>query len=189
MLDDTIHNTKDEDKQTKKHNTICVGRHHRQYKGGRQKTQHNMCWTPPHTRPKTKTNKTKNTTQYVLDDTIHKKKDEDKQTKKHNTICVGRHHTQDKRRRQTNQKTQHNMCWTPPHTRPKTKTNKPKNTTQYVLYTTMHQKTHTHNTKTCTRQKTKNNKTNNATQYVLDTTTHKKKNEDKQTKKHNTICV
>jgi hypothetical protein len=33
-----------------------------------------MCWTPPHTREKMKTNKTKN----------------------HNTICVGHHHTQDK---------------------------------------------------------------------------------------------
>jgi hypothetical protein len=50
-----------------------------------------MCWTPPYTRKKTRTNKLKNTTQYVLDDTIHKKKEGDKQTKKHNTICVGRH--------------------------------------------------------------------------------------------------
>jgi hypothetical protein len=40
-----------------------------------------MCWTPPYTRKKTKTNKTKNTTQYVLDDTIQKTKDEDKQNK------------------------------------------------------------------------------------------------------------
>jgi hypothetical protein len=39
-----------------------------------------------------KTNKTKNTTQYVLDATIHKRKDEDKQNKKHNTICVRHHH-------------------------------------------------------------------------------------------------
>jgi len=60
----------------------------------KQNTQHNMCWTTPYTRNKTKTNKPKNTTQYV-----------------------GHHHTQDQRRRQTNQKTQHNMCWTPPHTR------------------------------------------------------------------------
>jgi hypothetical protein len=36
----------------------------------------------------TMTNKTKNTTQYVLDATIHKRKDEDKQNKIHNTICV-----------------------------------------------------------------------------------------------------
>jgi hypothetical protein len=48
-----------------------------------------FCWTPPYTRHKTKTNKTKNTTQYVLDTTIHKTQDEDKQNKKHNTICVG----------------------------------------------------------------------------------------------------
>ena len=130
MLDDTTHKKKDEDKQNKK-------------------TQHNMCWTTPYTRQKTKTNKTKNTTQYVLDNTIHKTKDEDKQnktktqyvlddtiqktkdedkrTKKHNTICVGHHHTQDQRRRQAKQKTQHNMCWTSPHTREKIKTNKTKN--------------------------------------------------------------
>jgi hypothetical protein len=62
-----------------------------------------------------KTNKTKNTTQYVVDDTMHKTKDEDKQNKTHNTICVGHHHAQDQRRRQ--EKSQHNMCWTTPHTR------------------------------------------------------------------------
>ena len=61
----------------------------------KQKTQHNMCWTPPYTIQETKTNKAKNTIQYVLDDTIHKTKDEDKQNKKHNTICAGRHHAQD----------------------------------------------------------------------------------------------
>ena len=49
----------------------------------KQKTQHNMCWTTLYTR-----NKTKNTTQYVLDNTIHK-------TKTNKTI------------------TQHNICWTP----------------------------------------------------------------------------
>jgi hypothetical protein len=77
-----------------------------------------MCWTPPQIREKMKTNKTKNTTQYVLDITIHKTKDDDKQ----------------------NKKTQHNMCWTPPHTTQKTKTNKPKKTTQYVLDDTIHKK-------------------------------------------------
>jgi hypothetical protein len=41
------------------------------------------------------------TTQYVLDTTIHKAQDEDKQNKIHNTICVGHHHTQGTRRRQT----------------------------------------------------------------------------------------
>ena len=40
-----------------------------------KKSQHNMCWTPAHTRQKRKTNKTKND----------------------NTICVGHHHTQEKR--------------------------------------------------------------------------------------------
>jgi hypothetical protein len=74
-----------------------------------------MCWTPPYTRHKTKTNKTKNTPQYVLDTTIHKTQDEDKQNRKYNTIFVGHHHTQDTRRRQTKHKTQHNMCWTLRH--------------------------------------------------------------------------
>jgi hypothetical protein len=55
----------------------------------KHKTQHNMCWTPLCTRHKTKTNKIENTTQYVLDITIHKTQDEDKQTKMHNTVCVG----------------------------------------------------------------------------------------------------
>ena len=43
-------------------------------------------------------------------------KTEDKQNKKHNTKCVGHHQTQDTRRTQTKQKTQHKMCWTPPDT-------------------------------------------------------------------------
>ena len=59
-------------------------------------------------------------------------------------------------RRQTKQNTQHNMCQTPPHTRHKTKTNKTKYTTQYVLDTTIH--------------KTKTNKIKYTPQYVLDTT-------------------
>jgi hypothetical protein len=99
-----------------------------------------MCWTPPYTRQKRKTNEPKNTTQYVLDTTMHKTKDEDKQNKTHNTICVGRKHTQDKILTQSKQTTQHNMRWTPAHTRPKTKTNKTKNTTQYVLDITTHKR-------------------------------------------------
>jgi hypothetical protein len=47
----------------------------------------------PCTRHKTKTNKTKYTTQYLLDTTIHKTQDEDKQNKIHNTIYVRHHHT------------------------------------------------------------------------------------------------
>jgi hypothetical protein len=39
-----------------------------------------MCWAPQYRRQKTKTKKT--TPQYVLDTTMHKTKDEDKQTKK-----------------------------------------------------------------------------------------------------------
>jgi len=46
--------------------------------------------------------------------------------------------TQNTRRRQTKQKTQDNMCLTPLYTRLKTKTNKTKNTTQYVFDTTIH---------------------------------------------------
>jgi hypothetical protein len=67
--------------------------------------QHNMFWTPPNTRHKTMTSKTKNTTQYILDTTKHKTQDDDKQNKnddkqnkKHNTICFGHHQTQDTRR-------------------------------------------------------------------------------------------
>ena len=37
----------------------------------KQKTQHNMCWTPPYTRRRQQTNQ-KHTTQYVLDTTMHK---------------------------------------------------------------------------------------------------------------------
>ena len=50
----------------------------------------------------TKTNKTKNTTQYVLDTIIHKTHDEDKNKPK---------------------TTEHNMCCTPSYTRQKTETN------------------------------------------------------------------
>jgi DNA-binding protein len=63
------------------------------------------------------------------------------------------------------------MCWTPAHTRQKRKTNKTKNTTQYVLDTTTHK----------TKDEDKQNK--NTTQYVLDITTHKRKDKDKQNKK------
>jgi hypothetical protein len=72
-----------------------------------------MCWAPQYRRQKTKTKKT--TPQYVLDTTMHKTKDEDKQSKK-----------------------KQNMCWTTPYTTQKTKTNKPKNTTQFVLDDTIH---------------------------------------------------
>ena len=72
-----------------------------------------MCWTQLCERYKPKTNKTKNTTQYMLNTTMHKTQDADKQNKKHNAICVEHHHTQDTRRRKTKRKTQHNMCWTP----------------------------------------------------------------------------
>ena len=78
--------TQDEEKQNKKHNTICVIHHYTQtnttqyvlYTTIHKQTQHNMCYTPLCT---------------------------NKQNKKHNTICVVHHYTQ------TNKtKTQHNMC-------------------------------------------------------------------------------
>ena len=94
-----------------------------------------MCWKPPYKRLKTKTDETKNTTQYVLETTIQKTQDEDR-NKKHSTICVGNHHTKDSRRRQK-QKTQHNMCWKPPYKRLKMKTDETKNIAQYVLETTI----------------------------------------------------
>jgi predicted membrane protein len=56
------------------------------------------------------------------------------------TICVGYHYMQETRRRQIQQTTQHNMCWTPLYTRNKTKTNTTKHTTQYVLDTTIYKK-------------------------------------------------
>jgi hypothetical protein len=40
---------------------------------------------------------------------VHKTQDDDNQNKKHNTIWVVHHYTQDTRPRQTKQKTQHNM--------------------------------------------------------------------------------
>jgi predicted nucleotidyltransferase len=114
-----MHRTQDEEKLYKKHNTICVGHQHTQdYK--------------------TKTNNTKSTTQYVLDTNIHRTEDEDKQYKKHNPICVAHHHSQHTSRRQTIQKAQPNMCWTPPYTAHKTNTNNTKSTTQYVLDTNIH---------------------------------------------------
>jgi hypothetical protein len=47
----------------------------------------------------------------MLDTTIHKTQNEDKQNKIHNTICVRHHHTQNTKRRQTKQNTQHNIVY------------------------------------------------------------------------------
>jgi hypothetical protein len=66
--------------------------------------------------------------------------------------------------------TQHYMCWTQPHTRHRTTTNKTNNTTLYVLDTIIH------------KTQTMTNKTNNTTLYVLDTTIHKTQDDDKQDK-------
>ena len=108
-----MHKTQDEDKQIKKHNTICVGHHYAQDTRRREankKTQH-----------KDTTIKKHNITcvgHHYAQDTRQTK------NKKHNITCVGHHYAQDTRRRQTNKKTQHNMCWTPLYTRHKTKRSK-----------------------------------------------------------------
>ena len=159
-----------------------------------------MCWKPLYTRNKTKTNTTKNTTQYVLDTTIYRKQEEDKYNKQHNTICVGHHYIQETRRRQIQQTTQHNMCWTPLYTRNKTKTNTTNNTTQYVLDTTIYKK----------QDEDKYNKRHNTIyvghHYIQDTrrrqipqeTQHnmcwtplytRNKTKTNTTKTHNTICL
>jgi hypothetical protein len=136
----------------------------------RQITLHYMCWTQPYTRHRTTKSQTNNTTLYVLDTTIHKTLDADKQDKLYNTIYVGHNLTQDTGQRQTRQITQHYMCWTQPYTRLWTTTNKTNNTTLYVLDTAIH------------KTQTTTNKTNNTTLYVLNTTIHKTLDDDKQEK-------
>jgi hypothetical protein len=69
-----------------------------------------MCWTPPYTRHKTKTSKIQKHSTLCVGH--HHTQDEDKLSNKHSTICFEHHLTQDTRRRQTKQKTQHNMYWT-----------------------------------------------------------------------------
>jgi hypothetical protein len=56
------HKKQVEDKQNQKHITICICHHHTQdtrRKQTKQNTQYDMYLTPPYTRYKTKTNKTK----------------------------------------------------------------------------------------------------------------------------------
>jgi hypothetical protein len=137
----------------------------------------------------------------VLDTTIHKTQDEDKQIKN-----ITQHVLDTTIHKTKSNKTKHNMWWTPQYTRHKTKSNKTKNKTQYVVDTTIHktkdedkqnkkqntifvghhhtqdkrrsqtkQKTQ-HNmcwTPLYTRHKTKTNKIENTTQYVLDTNIRK----------------
>ena len=82
-----VHKTYNEDKQNKKHNTICGGYHHTPDTRRRQtKQKHNTICGGYHHTPDTRRRQTK---------------------QKHNTICVGHHHTPDTRRRQTKQK--HNI--------------------------------------------------------------------------------
>jgi hypothetical protein len=124
MLDTTTHKTQDEDKQNKIHNTICVRHHHTQDCVWWCLTYIVLCILFCLSSSCVLcmvvsniycvvyfvlfvfvlclvTNKIKYTTQYMLDTTIHKTQDEDKQNKIHNTIYVRHHHTQYTRRRQT----------------------------------------------------------------------------------------
>ena len=54
-----------------------------------------MCWTQPYTRHRTTTNKTNNTTLYVLDTTIHKTQTTTNKTNDTTLYDVGHNHTQD----------------------------------------------------------------------------------------------
>jgi hypothetical protein len=219
VLDTIMHKTQDEDKHTKttEHNMCWTPSYTRQKtKTNKQKQQSTICVEHHHTQDTRRRQTHKNNrAQYVLNTIIHKTQDEDKHTKttEHNmcrtssytrhktktntqkqqsTICVGHHHTQDTRRRQTNKnnraqyvlniiihktqdedkhtKTQHNMCWTSSYTRQKTKTNTQKHNTICVG--------HHHTQDTRRRQTHKNNRA----QYVLDIIIHKTEDEDKQTK-------
>jgi hypothetical protein len=68
----------------------------------------------------------KNTTQYVLDATIHKQTQHNMcwtplYTNKHSTICVEHHYTQTNTTQYVfdatiHKQTQHNMCWAPLYT-------------------------------------------------------------------------
>ena len=157
-----------------------------------------MCWTPLYTRNKTKTNTTK--TQHNMCGHHYIQETRRRQTQqKHNTICIGHHYIQETRRRQIQQETQHNMCWTPLYTRNKTKTNTTRDTTQYVLDTTIYKKQdedkYNKNTTqyvldtTIYKKQDEDKHNKNTTQYVLDTTIYKTQDEDKYNKRHNTICV
>jgi predicted membrane protein len=128
----TIHKRKDEDKQNKKHNTICVRLHYTQEKKQRQtnqKTHIVLCFLFCLSLSFLLCIVVSNTYCVVLWFCL---------SSSFLTICVRHHYTQEKRQRQTKQKTQHNMCLTPLYTREKMKTNKTKNTTQYVLDITIH---------------------------------------------------
>jgi hypothetical protein len=137
-----------------------------------------MCWTQPYLRHWTTTNKTNNTTLYVLDTNIHKTQTMSNKTN-NTTLSVldttihktqdDDNHTQDTGRRQTRQITQHYMCWTQPYTRHWTKTRQI--IQHYMCWTHPY-----------TRHRTTTNKTNNTTLYVLETTIHKTLDDDKQDK-------
>ena len=218
MLDIIIHKTEDEDKHTKTQHNMCRTSSYTRHKTktNTQKQQSTICVEHHHTQDTRRRQTYKNNrAQYVLDTIIHKTQDEDKHTKtQHNmcwtssytrhktktntqkqqsTICVGHHHTQDKRRRQTHKnnraqyvlniiihktqdedkhtKTQHNMCWTPSCTRHKTKTNTQKQQSTICVG-------HHHTQDRRRRQTNKNNRA----QYVLNTIIHKTQDEDKHTK-------
>jgi len=62
------------------------------------------------------------------------------QSKMYNPETLASFGTQDTKRKQTKQKTQHNICWTPLYV------NRHKNTTQHMLDTTIRKQTQNHNT-------------------------------------------
>jgi uncharacterized protein YacL len=132
----------------------------------RQITQHYMCWTQPCTKHSTTTNKTNNTTLYVLDTTIHKTQTTTNKTN-NTTLCIVLYYLSCLLSSfvlcmvvsntysvvlfvlfvvvlclvygcNTRQITQHYMSWTQPYTRHRTTTSKTNNTTLYVLDTTIH---------------------------------------------------
>jgi hypothetical protein len=79
---DTHYIRRRQTKQKTQHNICWTPSYTRHGMTAKQKIQHNMCWTPSYTKHGMKKYKAKNTTQYMLDTIIHKTRDEDKQGKK-----------------------------------------------------------------------------------------------------------
>jgi hypothetical protein len=123
----------------------------------RQITLHYMCWTQPYTRHRTTKSQTNNTTLYVLDTTIHKTLDADKQDLCYlsclSSSCV--------------------LCMAVSNTY---------SVVLFVLFVIVCVFCNVCWTQTYTRHRTTSNKTNNTTLYVLDTTIHKTQDNDKQDK-------
>jgi CRISPR/Cas system-associated endonuclease/helicase Cas3 len=84
-----------------------VGHHHTQDTRRRQIKQNTISGEHKTLRRRHK----KNPTQYVLNTTIHKTQDEDKQTKNTTQYLLNTRHKT--KTHKTKQKAQHKMCWTP----------------------------------------------------------------------------